>query len=106
MANLILLIVLTALIAVSCRSTGNEDPFTDEQYDYALHLVLNQAQSKATTDLFKQFNEFNESMVPEQYSEIELHRSDIPGMDLLIRQWSEASTLFILQVFGQFTDYA
>ena len=58
MACLILLIVLTTLLAVSCRSTGNVESFTDEQYDYALHLVLDQAQSKATSDLFKQFNAF------------------------------------------------
>lgn len=105
MAGLILLIVLTALIAVSCKSTANVESFTNEQYDYALHLVLDQAQSKATSDLFKQFNEFNASMVPGRYSEIENRRDDIPGMDLLIRQWTESSSLFILQVYGSFTDY-
>ena len=105
MAILILLIVLTTLIAVSCKSTGKAESFTDEQYDYALHLVLDQAQSKATSDLFKQFNEFNASMIPGRYSEIEKRRDDIPGIDLLIRQWSESSSLFILQVYGSFTDY-
>ena len=105
MACLILLIVLTTLLAVSCRSTGNVESFTDEQYDYALHLVLDQAQSKATSDLFKQFNEFNASMVPERYSEIERRRDTIPGMDLLIRQWTESSSLFIIQAYGYFTDH-
>ena len=106
MANLILLIVLTALISVSCKSTGKVESFTDEQYDYALHLVLDQAQSKAISDLFKQFNEFNASLIPDRYSEIERCRDDIPGMDLLIRRWTEYSSLFILQGYGSFTDYA
>ena len=105
MAILILLIVLTTLIAVSCKSTGKAESFTDEQYDYALHLVLNQAQSKASSDLFKQFNEFNASMVPGRYSEIERLRDNIPGMDLLIRQWTESSSLFLLQGYGYFTDH-
>ena len=105
MAILILLIVLTTLIAVSCKSTGKAESFTDEQYDYALHLVLNQAQSKAISDLFKQFNEFNASMVPGRYSEIERLRDNIPGMDLLIRQWTESSSLLLLQGYGYFTDH-
>ena len=105
MAILILLIVLSALIAVSCRSTGTAESFTEEQYDYALHLVLGQAQSKATSDLFKQFNEFNASLIPGRYSEIEKRKDDIPGMNLLIRQWTEASSLFLLQGYGYFTDH-
>ena len=105
MVILILLIVLTALIAVSCKSSGKAESFTDEQYDYALHLVLNQAQSKASSDLFKQFNEFNASMGPGRYSEIERLRDNIPGMDLLIRQWTESSSLFLLQGYGYFTDH-
>ena len=99
------LLGIILLLLVSCRSTDNVETFTKEQYDYALHLVLNQAQEKATSDLFKQFNEFNEPMIPDDYSDIEERRSEIPGMDLLIRQWSEAATLFILQIYGSFTDY-
>ena len=106
MAYLVLTLVLFILISVSCRTTGNEDAFTDEQYDYTLHLVLDQAQDKASSDLFKQLNEFKASMIPEQYSEIEQLRGEIPGMDLLIRQWTETSSLFVLQVYGDFTDYA
>ena len=101
----ILIIMVSILVLCSCRTTS-ADKFTTEQYDYALHLVLDQAQSQATTDLFKQFNEFKEPMVPKQYSAIVRLRDDIPGMDHLIKEWSEASTIFILQVYGQFTDYA
>ena len=101
----ILIIMVSILVLCSCR-TNSADTFTTEQYDYALHLVLNQAQSKATADLFKQFNEFKEPMIPRQYSAIESLRGDIPGMDHLIKEWSQESTVFILQVYGQFTDYA
>lgn len=99
------LLGIILLLCVSCKTTKDNESFSDEQYDYALHLVLDQAQEKATSDLFKQFNEFNESMVPEQFSEIELRRDDIPGMDLLIRQWSEEASLSMLQIYGNFTDY-
>ena len=105
MVRSILIIMVSLLALCSCR-TSSAEAFTAEQYDQALHLVLDQAQSKATTDLFKQFNEFKEPMIPKQYSDIERLRDDIPGMDYLITQWSEASTIFILQVYGQFTDYA
>ncbi|MBO4280135.1 MAG: hypothetical protein J5891_10080 [Spirochaetales bacterium] len=105
MARSILIIMVSILALSSCR-TSSAETFSAEQYDHALHLVLDQAQSKATTDLFKQFNEFREPMIPKQYSAIERLRDDIPGMDYLITQWSEASTIFILQVYGQFTDYA
>lgn len=105
MVSSVLIIMVSILILCSCR-TKSVDTFTTEQYDYALHLVLDQAQNKATADLFKQFNEFKEPMIPKQYSAIERLRGNIPGMDYLITQWSEASTIFILQVYGQFTDYA
>lgn len=105
MVKSILIIMVSILGLCSCR-TVSSDTFTAEQYDYALHLVLDQAQSNATAELFKQFNEFREPMIPGEYSAIERLRDDIPGMDYLIRQWSEASTIFILQFYGQFTDYA
>lgn len=104
MAGILLLIAVSILFLASCR-TGRSEALTDEQYDYALHLVLDQAQEKATSDLFKKFNEFNEPMIPSAFSDIEKHRDDIPGMNLLIRQWSEASTLFVLQTYTDFTDY-
>ena len=104
-ARFAVLMGIILLLCVSCNSTKNADSFSDEQYDYALHLVLDQTQDNATSDLFKQFNEFNESMVPEQFYEIELRRNDIPGMDLLIREWSEEASLSILQIYGDFTDY-
>ena len=104
-ARFAVLLGIILLLLVSCKTTKNVESFTDEQYDYALHLVLDQAQSKTLTDLFKEFNEFSEPMVPEQFSEIERQRNEIPGMDLLIRQWSEDSILFLLQIYGRFTDY-
>lgn len=104
-ARFAFLLGIVLLLLVSCGSTRNVETFTDEQYDYALHLVLDQAQEKTMSDLFKHFNEFNEPMIPDDYSDIESHRAEIPGMDLLIRQWSEASTPFVLQIYGSFTDY-
>ena len=108
MKRLVKLAVLASILLiliVSCRTADSSASFTDEQYDYVLHLVLDQAQDQAIADLFKHFNEFNEPMVPEQYSRIEDIRLTVPGMDHLVRQWSESSSLAILQSFNEFTDY-
>ena len=99
------LLGIILLLLVSCRTSNNSETYTAEQYDYALHLVLDQAQERATSDMFRQFNEFSESMIPEQYSNVGRFRDDIPGMNLLIRNWSEASILYVLQFYGSLTDY-
>lgn len=108
MKRLVKLAVLASvllMLIVSCKTTNPSASFTDEQYDYVLHLVLDQAQEQVIADLFKHFNEFKEPMVPEQYSQIDEFRGTAPGLDHLVRQWAESSSLAVLQVFGSFSDY-
>ena len=73
MKRLVRSVVLAILIVllISCKTVDSRADLTDEQYDYALHLVLDKAQEQAISDLFKQFNEFREPLVPEQFSRIE-----------------------------------
>ena len=107
MKRLVRSVVLAILIVllVSCKTVDSRADLTDEQYDYALHLVLDKAQEQAISDLFKQFNEFREPMVPEQFSRIEELRGRAPGLDYLVRLWIEVSSLEVLQMFGSFSDY-
>ena len=64
----VVLAILIAVFLISCKTVDSGADLTDEQYDYALHLVLDQAQEQAISELFKQLNEFKEPMVPQQYS--------------------------------------
>ena len=103
--TVLLAVILIPAILVSCR-TASEPGFSDDDYDYTLHLVLDQSQEQALSELFMGFNEYRETMVPDRWSAIPEMRSEIPGMERLIRLWTETSTLFILQTYASFTDYA
>lgn len=102
----VVLALLIAVLLVSCKTVDSQADLTDEQYDYALHLVLDQAQEQAISDLFKQLNEFREPMIPSQYSGIEETKGRAPGLEHLVKQWFEVSSLAVLQLFGYFSDYA
>lgn len=101
----VVLAILIAVFLISCKTVDSSADLTDEQYDYALHLVLDQAQEQAISELFKQLNEFKEPMVPQQYSIIVELSGRAPGLEHLVRQWYEVSSLAVLQLFGSLSDY-
>ncbi len=101
----VVLALLIAVLLVSCKTVDSQADLTDEQYDYALHLVLDQAQEQAISDLFKQLNEFKEPMIPQDYSRIGELRGRAPGLEHLVQQWTEVSSLAVMQLFGSISDY-
>ena len=104
-ALLAILLTLTLLLFVSCRSTSAKEEFTDAEYRRVLDSVLEDALSQTELNLFMNLNDYKEAMVHKDYSFFLEYRNLIPGLNHILEEWSVTVSEDIIAKFDDFRSF-
>ena len=106
-ASAILLLCLAVLLSLTgCATAVSEAELTEDAYFLAVETVALQARDNAVTNLFLRLNEGSEPMVPQEYSFLLEKRSDVPGLDGLLKKWSATVSEFAVARYTEYSEFA
>lgn len=98
------LLILALATLTSCRSISSSDELSAVDCDYTLHLVKDQTQDQAISELFKTLNSYGTTFIPSQYAFLETFKDQIPGMGRLINQWAGYISDYLIVNYDSFTS--
>ena len=101
----IAVILVSLPLLVSC-ATGRASAFSDDDVNYTMHYVLEEAGEQTVSDLFMMLNRLTEPMVPEQYGVMVDMRNVIPGMNGILNDWALQISTYVLGFYDSFREYS
>lgn len=101
--TVISILLIASFSLSSCKSTSSFES-TAQEYDYALHYALENANESAISTLYFRITE-TDSFLPSSLSFIKEKASNIPGMDKLLSEWTAYMTSYTLQWFESLRTY-